>query len=139
MPNCSHQILFSNRKKNQQALLDKNKESKYKESKYKENKNKEINKNIPPPLASELSNSNNNNGNSFISSIGQGFSFGLGSSIAYKITNKITDGIFEDKNKEKHNCEELKKDWKICETNAGINCGRIEELYLACINKINLP
>ena len=149
MPNSSHQNLYSIRKKNLT-----NKKEKYSIPPPLPTglfTNSIQNKSIPAPtglLTNSIQNKSiptptgqmtNNSPNSMVGNIAQGFSFGLGSSLAHRVTNSFFE---KEKDKEKNkdinklNCEELKKDLKICELNAGFNCGRVEELYLACINNI---
>ena len=120
----------------------------------------------PPPPSPQIQKVETNQSNSFLSNIFQGFSFGIGSSIAHK----TVDGIFNsNKNIEKNekneknvniekilnnNCIDLYSNYTNCinnnpnllnENNLNNNCINLYDNYTNCINNLydnyinNLP
>ena len=71
-----------------------------------------------------------------ISGIAQGFTFGLGSSLAHtgidKIFNKPEVDIEKDVNINQSNCDHFIKAYTECISNEQINCNELIELYKIC-------
>jgi hypothetical protein len=91
----------------------------------------------PPPKVNKIEPQiNKNNGNSFTDSIVSGFGFGVGSSIAHKMTDSIftktnnNDTTNDNNNNEKNIvCNELKTQLNICVTESNSDCKNLYDNF----------
>jgi len=94
----------------------------------------------PPAPASKEPQLNKNNGNSFTDSIVSGFGFGIGSSIAHKMTDSIFTKPNDTANNNEKNdttnnneknivCNELKSQLNICVTESNSDCKNLYDNF----------
>jgi len=100
--------------------------------------NKKISRKPPPPkLKNDVLIPKSNNEPTFISSITNGFLFGIGQKYANHMVNSImpSNSVTTKTNDEKNvKCNDLKKMFDNCHNKNIFDCGDIDNLYIECMS-----